>query len=274
MIREALEFLRGKWVEGQTPIEVPSGRKDRKIFLRRNATQDTWEDFEVELPVPPLNGFANSLESFGIGLAQYAEMRSGDNGRVVVYVSETEVQAVISECGSRIDRLHLPLTRTSVWDVCESLTRGKRFNQAELLQLLRIDLYGLVDAALVGRFRVLDWQRADGMKATQNRVQESLGRSVEARVQGTEELPECITVPVQVWLELPAIVRPMPIFIDPEPLQNTFRVSVPIKAIDEAETTAVAELVLLLRETLNGDEGTTPVIAGQPEACEIAKATI
>lgn len=264
MIKEALELLRDEWTNRRNPVEIPNQRPDVRTYLV--AENGAWSDLTVSLPDPPLAVQVTSAESLIAGLEEYQEAvcKGGNGKRTVCFVSPTSVVAVLRECEDRLDRLTLRLTKTPALLKLSALRHpGQRMSQAELLTLLRIELFGLVDAAVIGKYRVLDWSQTSGVRAEKTQRTETLGRSVEARVQAVDDLPEFLPIVVQVWEETPWITRTIQMFIDPEPMQGTFRVAVPAQALDVAVSSAVDELVSWLRSQTENDAYT--VLAGTPE---------
>jgi hypothetical protein len=115
-----------------------------------------------------------------------------------VYVASSEVRAHL-DGGKRVEFVSLPLPRTRRWMALLALLSHPAMSVADAIKLLRFDLYGPHATTLLPMLRRVDFSRASTGRVTNEHGRESLGREVEAKVQGAGEIPEEFAVRLPVF---------------------------------------------------------------------------
>ncbi|MDD4888299.1 MAG: hypothetical protein PHU85_00070 [Phycisphaerae bacterium] len=146
--------------------------------------------------------------------------RWGEHG--TVWHSEANVTLLIDD-EYRRDGVFFPLQFSEQFERLRKLRAEQRLNQVGIIRLLRHDLVGAVPGDLVPLFRKLDFKRrSDGTTNIQH-GRESLGRSVEAEVSGTADLPELITADIRVYRSVGIIwKKSVRMTLDVDPANEVF----------------------------------------------------
>ena len=139
--------------------------------------------------------------------------------------------------------------------------------QAELIRLLRIELAGSIDKALIARFRRLDWTNNAKTAATAEHGRESLGQEVLAEVSGTEDLPEELNLQVPVYRDVGrTTVYTVKCAVEIDTVQATFCVTPLPGQLDLAQESA---LTAIRDELVKGLSSTSvPIYAGNPSQAQ------
>jgi hypothetical protein len=146
-----------------------------------------------EVPPPCRNHRVLTLEHLA-ELAADAELAP----KPVIWYSPTEV-ILILDGGDRRDRVGFPLKLSPQFVLLRKLEVEKPWkDQKEFLQTLRMGL-GFDDKFVLDKFRKLDWKVANEAKGEIRRDRESLGKSIEAQVQGIDQIPESLVVNAPVY---------------------------------------------------------------------------
>lgn len=115
-----------------------------------------------------------------------------------VWVSHKAV-TVLPDRKDRRDRVTCPLRRGDIFKLLESMANPSHLfalSPAEAIRFLRFDLPGDHAQSLIDALREVDFQRkSDGRHVTEH-GRESLGRAVEAKVQGQKDVPAEFAVTV------------------------------------------------------------------------------
>ncbi len=139
-----------------------------------------------------------------------------DRDRVVVLLNERD----------RRDCVEFALVPSEALKLLRALeTPGNQaIFQAAFVRMLKID-FG-VNAALVAIFRTLDFKRGDEAHGDIQHGRESLGKSVQAAVQGTAAIPEDLILNVPLYSSVgedtPYQIR---CAVEINPIQNTFKLT-------------------------------------------------
>lgn len=106
----------------------------------------------------------------------------------VIWHSEAAIILVLDD-DDRRDSVTLTLEKSSVFKIVESLGRSK-LNQKQLVRLLKVDLADAVDPTLLSTVRTLNFTKTDSTKSDMQAAASTYGKSVEAKVIGTSDLPD------------------------------------------------------------------------------------
>lgn len=116
----------------------------------------------------------------------------------VVWHDDEAVILVIDDTDRR-DTVTFALTISRQFGVLRQLRNCPAWlEQRDFINLLRLDL-GLDNIGLVDQFRRLDWKASSENQSTIGHGKESLGKSIQAEVQGVEKLPDELDVRVPVF---------------------------------------------------------------------------
>lgn len=115
-----------------------------------------------------------------------------------VYLNAAGV-VVLCDRAKRHETVALRLMLSTRFQTLSALQAGKRCTPKEAVRLLRYDLHGCGIETVLGGLRRLDFQRSSTGKAHHEHGKDSLGRSVEMKVQNAEGIPEDFVVAVRVF---------------------------------------------------------------------------
>ena len=189
MILEALEFLRDQANAAVEPKPVHEDAAHKFFFVNG-------ERHEIEKQPPPRSHNVQSLDEI-VALAK----RFSNGGEVgcVVWYSIGGAQLVIDDEEFRVDRATLNFVPTAQWQTVKALGPKLWFDQAAFVRFLRIDLKGLTeDGVLLDRVKSLTWKTGSTTTQAVGFGKASLGRSIEAEVKSTGDIPEEIGLVVRV----------------------------------------------------------------------------
>ena len=192
-------------------IDFPGDPK-RKLLI-----QNGKHEF-IDVP-PPLR--AHSVDTLADLIKQALLYDRGS-----IWISAELVLLLIDD-EDRRERVNFCLCPSQAWDQLGNLEARGPLTQKDTIRLLKN--YLGCSAATVAVFRTLDFESRIKTSGQVDRGRESLGKSVEAKVQGTQDLPEslCVTVPIyatagerqtySIPLLLDYDVQAARILIEPEP---------------------------------------------------------
>lgn len=124
--------------------------------------------------------------------------RRPDNKAPIVWHDSDGVTLLIDDADRR-DSVFFPLTASKRFEVLRTLAKNKpAFNQSQFVRLLRVEL-GLDNLKIVSKFRKLDWSMSNDGSGDIQHGNNKVGKSVLAKVQGIDELPEELAVEVPVY---------------------------------------------------------------------------
>ena len=146
---------------------------------------------------PPQAGELLSVGDLAITLSTYAN----DSHIPVCFVSNSEVELCIDATDRQRNTWTLHLFTSERW---EKLSKGVSFSQKALVRWLRENE---VPTTVVQSFRKLQFNRRSDGTRTVEHGKESLGRSVEAEVNGSIDIPEEIQIDVRVFKNHPFVGR-------------------------------------------------------------------
>ena len=212
-----------------------------------------------ELPPDRRAHRVDTLESLIEAAKFYATgMGEGDELAGTVWHDEKQVVVLVNDSDRR-DRVTLPLTLSEQYRALVAL--GKQsFTQKQLVLWLKRTMRGAIDDGLLSAVRVLEFKRRNDGSGTVQHGKESLGRSVEAEVQGMAAIPETVTAFVAVYSTPGCEAKhPVVLSLDIDVDQQTFSL---VPLADEL-TLAVQQAQRDLHAALDG-ELETPVYYGTP----------
>lgn len=185
MLKEALELLQQTAIASEQtevlPVEDP-----RHVRLRIGG-----EISIIDVPPPLRDHEVSTLAD----LIAYVDQITQSNP--VVWHDDNGV-ILIPDDSDRRDRVTFPLTHSArLVKLIQLRDQRQSFDQNRFIRLLRIEL-GL-EATMVNKFRKLDWENGDKARGSVQHSDLRLSKEVVAKVQGIEELPEEIPVPVPVY---------------------------------------------------------------------------
>lgn len=193
MLTEAIQKIVHLADEARKPIVEPVPHDTRHVRVLLNERVEF-----VEIPPPPLDNVVYSLDAL-VGVIRDTK---GGNGLAGVWHSDAAITAQFLNPSNedRRDRVSLPLTYTPGFHkILELAARPCRLDQATFLRLLRFTLG--VDPAVVALFRKMDWSSSAAASGNVTFGASRMGKSIEAEVQGMDQLPEEILVATRVFIE-------------------------------------------------------------------------
>lgn len=210
-------------------------------------------------PEPRAHGLT-TLESF-IELAGAVKDQKHGPALPVIWLGENSVELVIDD-PTRRDRAALPLETTPQFKTLESLKGITQLKQADLVRVLRVALAGCLPQGngLLGLVRNLKFRNdAAGMGNLQH-GRESMGKTIEAEVLGTDALPEEVTFHARVF-DLPEcrVARPVTCALEIDPHTQTFRLTPLPLQLEEALEAELSEIEARIRGAVQG----VPLYRGQ-----------
>jgi len=185
MLKEAINRLAELACEGKMIAIVPGIDDPRKVYVDEGGQLK-----HVEIPPPLRNHTVGTLQD----LIEYAS-RLGDDAAPVIWHYGNKVCLVIDDRDRR-DVVTFPLTTSAEFDAIQTSPHDT-LNQPQLIRLLRFKLGA--DAALIDKFRRLDWSHSTEGRAEVRHGKESLGKEITAKVEGVDELPDEIVVEIPLY---------------------------------------------------------------------------
>jgi hypothetical protein len=191
---EALELIQNTAVTAAAVnlfSEAPDGRK--KFFSQGSG------QFHIDVPPPNRRHIVATLQD----ILRYHDLACRRDGsaptRRAFWFCIGGVILVLDD-DDRRDTVMFPLRKSRQWGKLEDLEKNATWvGQSEAIRVLKLDL-GVRDAALLGKFRRLDWSHSTEGKAEVQRGRESISRSVQQEIQGIESFPETFTLACPIFL--------------------------------------------------------------------------
>ena len=214
-----------------------------------------WLDKEKhELPPPRREHRVHSLEAMLSAAEQYGKNDPRDGS---IWHNE---KAVVLLCvdADRRDRVTLGLELSDQYKALQVVSKTP-FQQKPFVLFLKRLMRGAIDDSLLAAVRVIEFKRRNDGSGTVQHGKESLGRSVEAEVQGMSAIPEIVVANVPVYSTPGCDQRHgIGLSIDIDPDQQTFSLT----PLADELTFAIHAAQRALHEAL--DESGLPVFYGQP----------
>lgn len=184
---ETVQEIQNKACEAQSAKPLPELSGDgRKMFVQQGN-----EIKEFSLEPAPRGHFIHSL----VDLIVFA--RREDNKTPIVWHNEQGVW-LLADDNDRLDKVVFRLTLSERFSLMGKLRDDKPYlDQRSFVRLLRVELG--MDATTVGKFRKLDWMQDGKTQADLQHGADRLGKEINARVSGTDQLPEKLEIMVPVF---------------------------------------------------------------------------
>ena len=247
-LKESLEYLVGLGKSSAKIESLRTGRRQTTFVLpdEKTVTVDHWEvDRDESL---------YTLDSLMAWLANHSELTERS-----IWVGEEGVK-VVFDPKYRDDVATLVLEDSEEFQALGSLPR--KFSQKSLRFFLRstFDAGGDVEKVLEA-IKTVDFSRQSDGTSTVEHGRESLGKSVEAKVQGATEIPERFTVECARWATDGLRMKvPISLMLDVDFQDECFVLKPGPNELNKFHCAAVSHLVSLLRN----DQTSTPVYHGSP----------
>lgn len=238
--KEALEFLTDLGAKAAGATEIPTGNPTERVFLVDGQVQR----FKVD---PPLrNHVVDSLGSFIEACDHYNQ----NTGKCVVYYDETSVVLVVDDAARR-DFVTMPLQYSDLFENVLKLRREEGITHKAFVRLLRHDLAGTGGADdLLPIIRRIEVKSSGNMTADRQHGRDSLGKSVDAVVQGTADIPEKVVLALPVYAnDGMEFATEIPFSVDPQPDTATFRFNPLPDAVNIAKKNTMRWLGRQLEQT-------------------------
>jgi hypothetical protein len=176
-----------------------------------------------------------------------------------VFVCQDSVRLML-DTQDRFEVCTLILESTQQWRSLQDLD-GAPMDPPQLRRILMFELWGLLPTTLASSLLRVDFARREGATGLASHGVESLGRTIEARAQGMDSIPESVRVtfapwrriPVEVSLELGIILDVKAGGIGLRPLAGQ---------VEEAADLAGHLLAQEMQDVLAASGCSTPVIRG------------
>ena len=203
-------------------IQATARLADEPKVICVNETQMIFHNGEVrEIAIEPdrRNHAILSLQSFMSLAESWGEKAS-------VWISDKKL-CVVKDSEDRRDRAVFELRYHPVYSTLRHFHEGQTFNQRDMVRLLFHDLRGCIPDDLVFVFRSIEFNRRNDGSSNVNHGSESLGRGVEAKIQGIKDIPEMFNVQSPVFDHDGMRQRvPIRLTVQPNPHDETFRIQV------------------------------------------------
>jgi hypothetical protein len=183
-----LELIQTTAQEAQSAKILPELNTDGRTAYVQIAN----EIREIELAPAPRQ---HTIECLG-DLIKYA-LAIKDLSPVVWHGDDGVV--LIVKDSDRRDRVSFPLSKSARFVTLQTLAIEKNYlTQAQFIRLLRVDL-GLDNVTVVSKFRKLQWSSGSDTDRDAQHGNERIGKTVIAKVQAVEDLPDEINIDVPVY---------------------------------------------------------------------------
>lgn len=211
---------------------------------RRVEHQGEIKEFEIDPP-------ARRHEVFTMdGIKQAAEKWGGTGG--VIWVSEKSV-VLVTDDEERLDTVAWNLQHSATWLELVKLSAYPKLDQSTLIGYLKREFRKLNGATeLLSSVRNIKWRNQEAGNSVIEQGKESLGNSIEAEVAGVGELPELLTIPVNVFdaQGLDKIVRVVSLDLDVRPSDKAFNLRPMKDELAAAKETTLAEIAETIRQSV------------------------
>lgn len=203
------------------------------------------------------------LEDVGSFAKCVADFGAADLKRTV-FVGIEEAVCVYGD--DRFDRTRLPLKVTDRWRALLDLY-ARDFTPKEAVQFLRFVLHAAGADSMITALRVLNFEELKRVGSTVQHGRESLGRSIEAKVEQADRVPEQFRASVQVFRNagLREIIAQVDVAVYLDVEKQRVRLVPLADAITSAFDTALWEAARKIEDVLEEAEVVAPVVMGEPD---------
>lgn len=187
MLQEALQLIQETAVQAEAACIMKLPGDDRKIYVQQGKE---WREYDVQ--PEPRKHTVHTLADLILYVNESGVVTDG-----VVWHDTIGVVLVINDT-DRCDTVTFPLTLSERFRKLQKLAAEKpAMQQDRFVKLLRLELG--VDPLIIAKFRKLDWEAGDKGTSDVRHGDTRLAKSVIAKVQGIEELPEELVISVPVY---------------------------------------------------------------------------
>lgn len=232
MTKDALQLLQTTAQQAaNAQVLSISGDPDR-LLISQGGTREI-----IDLPPKHRNHAVSDIDSLLALADRYPET-------AVLWHSEEAVVLVFDD-QIRRDIATLKLEFSKVYATLRSFANGKKFEQAQLVRLLKITFADCVPPELLDKVRTVKFNRHESGESTVNHGQASMGRKIEAAVTGADQIPESFVVQTKVYSNvMQDQTETIRVSIDPDLEEHNFELSI----VGDDLTTSM----LITQETLAG----------------------
>ncbi len=266
MIAEGITALTTLVAKSLKPVPLPVKNPRLSYFVIDGEIQ------EIELPIPPRDHKAGSLEDL-MNLANRFAADASSPCAPVVWYDHERVVLVIDDFARtdddenaypyRVEKATLELEVSDVFAALVKLRDNKPlFNQKDFIRLLRIQLAGTLDPArLLNVVRRVKFENGVTTTGEKTKNRESMGREINAAVSAEGDIPDEVTLSVPVYKTLRETDRyPVRCSVEVEPMEGVFRLMPLPDEIERVRNMALDSI----EERLTGGLQGVPHYFGKP----------
>ncbi len=194
MIQEAIQEVQRLAIAGSS-VQVQDIPALRKVAVVIRGVKPEDDNIAIHDYKPK----QRSGTLFGINDVAIAALDGKISKSPEIYHDAKQVVILIDR-DDRHEVISMPLVESSRWQTIKGLQLGHGFQPNELIKWIRFKLPGVVGAnPLLAALRKVDFKRSSDGQRTTEHGKESLGMSIEAEVQGAQEIPTEFSAKVPVY---------------------------------------------------------------------------
>ncbi len=188
MLAEFLSKIRELAGHDNTVNVVRTEGLHRSVIVQQGGDRQT-VPLDPPLRAPVLGGYGDLLE---------AALNSDICPNPEVYHCEASI-VLLCDRADRLEKVEMPMGVSERFKTLKALEFGKSFTPAEAVRFLRFELHGTKTEEVTKHLSRINFDRASGNASDIGHGKESLGRSVEAKVQQADKIPESFDVEVSIY---------------------------------------------------------------------------
>jgi hypothetical protein len=193
MLKEAITYVYEK------AAELANKQKANKVDWLSNPRMAVFEmnGQLLERPVPPELRKHTVDSVFDLILAATAWV--GTEGKGTIWLSHKDIVLIVDDADRR-ERVTLPLVQSDVFEKMCELDQKPVMDQLTLIRLLRRHFRNATEASVVlAAVRKIKFNRNESGHSNLQHGNESIGRTIEAEIAGAADIPDRLTVPLNVY---------------------------------------------------------------------------
>jgi hypothetical protein len=189
MLAEAMQYLVGLAERAASPVEIGAGRVGVRDFVYNGKMHTIVADpMRVQHRVARIEDLRSFLDRFGV---------VHEGRECHVWVTPKSIEAFVHDDADAhtygAQRAAIARVLTAQATALAGLRSGVSFDQRELVKFLRFSI-PTAPREILAAVRAVDFSRKSAGASSIEHGRESLGRSVELKVQGAAEIPESFAV--------------------------------------------------------------------------------
>lgn len=236
MLAEFLQFISTKAVEAER-VDIKKIEGTDIVLIKTAAGVE-------KMTLPPER---RKHTVFSLADLMEAAQKWGPAG--VLFHNDDSVVLVIDD-SERRDFVGMTLVHSEQFKALSQLLKKPTLSQREAVRLLKYTLNDCVPEGLYRTFAKLEFRRSNTGHADIGHGKESLGRNVEAVVQGTTEIPEQVRATIPIYSTAGATYRrDVLLSVDVDPQDETFTIAPFPDALERAVQDAQAAISADLQST-------------------------